>query len=146
MKKIFTILLVVVVALTMVLSLFGRNIFQQPNVSPTPEPEAQNQEPVTPPSTGTDLPTSVIVHYTSQGFSPSNITVNSGTVVNFKNETGDDAWIASNVHPAHTEYPEFDARRAYAPGTTYSFKFEKKGTWKYHDHLNPTKGGQVVVQ
>ena len=55
-------------------------------------------------------------------------------------------WVASNPHPIHTDYSDFDAKRGYAKGERYSFTFFKQGTWKYHNHLNPGEGGVIVVE
>ena len=55
-------------------------------------------------------------------------------------------WPASNIHPTHMIYPEFDAKRPVASGKDWSFTFTKKGTWRYHDHLNPEATGTVVVE
>ena len=60
--------------------------------------------------------------------------------------TSGSMWIASSPHPAHTDYPEFDAKRGIAPGETYEFTFTKTGSWKYHNHVNLGKYGTIVVQ
>jgi plastocyanin len=69
-------------------------------------------------------------------------------------------WPASAFHPTHTVYsgtslsehcPDtagtaFDACKGFLPGQSWSFKFTKAGTWKYHDHLNPGATGTIVVE
>ena len=55
-------------------------------------------------------------------------------------------WVASNPHPIHTDYSDFDAKRGYAKGERYSFTFFKQGTWKYHNHLNSGESGVIVVE
>ncbi len=87
-----------------------------------------------------------IVTYNESGFSPSVLRVRVGTIVVFKNEESDPIWVASNPHPIHTDYSEFDARRGYTKGESYSFTFTTLGTWKYHDHLNSSEGGTIVVE
>jgi hypothetical protein len=66
--------------------------------------------------------------------------------VYFKNSTGADFWPASDLHPTHLIYPEFDPKKPIASGQTWSFVFTKAGTWKYHNHLNPLQTGRVVIE
>jgi len=87
-----------------------------------------------------------VVTFTGNGFEPSTLTVKAGDTVEFKNESGDDFWPASNVHPTHLLYPGFDAKKPVLPGDSYSFTFEKKGTWGYHNHLTPDVTGTIVVK
>ncbi len=102
-------------------------------------------------------PTTVV--YSDQGFSPASITVTLGTTVTFVNQSSDDMWVASAMHPAHTVYsgtslsqhcPDtdssaFDECKGDTSGSSYSFTFNKEGVWKYHDHLNPTRFGTIIV-
>ncbi len=82
----------------------------------------------------------------ADGFSPETLTVEAGETVTFENTGDDDRWPASNVHPTHELYPEFDARKAVLPDESYSFTFERPGRWGYHDHLNPDLQGTIVVE
>ena len=86
------------------------------------------------------------VIYTANGFSPKSLIVKAGDTVVFKNNSGRDFWPASAPHPIHTNYPEFDAKRAITSGASYSFTFTRVGSWKYHDHLNPSINGTIAVQ
>ena len=86
------------------------------------------------------------VTVTDSGYSPNTLTIKAGTTVTFKNESGIAIWPASDPHPIHTDYPEFDARRPYEQGASYSFTFERKGQWKYHDHLSPNRRGLIIVE
>jgi plastocyanin len=99
------------------------------------------------------------VVYTDQGFAPADVTVAPGMKVVFVNQSSGGMWVASAVHPSHAVYsgttlsqhcPDtsntaFDSCAAVASGGTYSFTFDKVGTWKYHDHLNASKTGSVTV-
>lgn len=89
---------------------------------------------------------SALVTYSDQGFSPQVIEITQGGSVTFKNESSRDVWVASNDHPTHLLYPEFDAKKGYTPGSEYTFTFDKVGTWKYHDHLKASLGGTVIVK
>jgi plastocyanin len=127
----------------------------QPTVTPPPEPVT----PTAPVEKGAGTAGATIL-YTASGFSPATLTVKAGTAVVFKNDSASDFWPASAIHPTHRVYPGsgiekcgtaeegniFDACRPLGPGTSYTFTFNQKGTWKYHDHLNPSKTGTIVVQ
>ncbi len=79
-------------------------------------------------------------------FEPDNIVIKRGTKAIFKNLDTKPRWPASNLHPTHGLYPEFDPRQPVAPGAEWSFVFDKTGTWKFHDHLMPNLRGSVVVE
>jgi plastocyanin len=87
-----------------------------------------------------------VVRMESDSFSPATLTVQAGDTVTFANESGDDKWPASDVHPTHEEYPGFDAGKAVLDGDSYEFTFERPGRWGYHDHLNPELKGTIVVE
>lgn len=99
-------------------------------------------EPMSPPSAAANLE----VVYTASGFSPKTLTIKTGDTVVFKNNSGEDFWPASGPHPTHTNYPEFDAKKAISSGGSYSFTFTRTGSWKYHNHLNPGSTGTITVQ
>lgn len=89
---------------------------------------------------------SVVVEYTQQGFAPKTITVKVGTTVTWINKDSDPMWVASNPHPIHTDLPGFDALKQIPTGETYSYTFTKVGNWGYHNHLNLSNTGTVVVE
>lgn len=78
-------------------------------------------------------------------FNPSSVKIVKGGKVAWINKNANPVWPASGVHPTHEIYPGFDALRKVGQGETYSFTFEKVGSWKYHDHLNPSAFGTVEV-
>ena len=91
----------------------------------------------------------VTVTYTDEGFSPQRIEVAKGSTVNFVNKSSMPIWVASDPHPEHTDYPEFDTPRVLGRmpqmGEDFSFTFEKVGTWKYHSHTASGDGTEVGV-
>lgn len=129
---------------------------------PTPSvPQTSNQQTVPQPSTSESstqqsapqssagqapVAAENVVTYGESGFSPSILRVKVGTTVIFKNEKSGPMWVASNPHPIHTDYSGFDAKRGYSKGESYSFTFTKPGSWKYHNHLNPSEGGVIIVE
>lgn len=86
------------------------------------------------------------VKYTDKGFVPEKLEVPGGSMVEFVNESSTDMWVASAPHPQHTDLPTFDQFKPTKKGTVYRYVFDKKGQWKYHDHINPSLGGVVTVK
>lgn len=78
-------------------------------------------------------------------FNPREIKIRKGGKVAWVNKSARAVWPASDVHPVHNLYPGFDARRGLSAGDSYSFVFDKVGSWSYHDHLNPEVKGVVHV-
>ena len=93
------------------------------------------------------------IRITSSGFEPKTLTVKAGTTVTFVNEDTNQHWPASAMHPTHNVYPEsggcigskFDACKGLAQGESFSFTFNEKGSWGYHDHLQTSITGKIVV-
>ena len=79
------------------------------------------------------------------GFEPAEITVDENSTILFINKDKVDRWPASNIHPTHGIYPQFDPQKSVTPGSSWVFKPKKVGTWKYHDHLNPHQRGVITV-
>lgn len=80
------------------------------------------------------------------GFRPSTVRIAPGTEVRFINESSQRFWPASNVHPYHSVYPEFDPRQPIEPGESWTFVFTVEGTWLYHDHLAAMETGVIIVE
>jgi len=86
------------------------------------------------------------VTFDGTAFSPASLTIKAGTTVTFVNNSDQPMWVASNPHPTHTDYPGFDELKGVGKGGTYSFKFDRVGTWGYHNHLDSGIMGTIVVQ
>ncbi len=82
----------------------------------------------------------------SDGFSPATLIIQKGDTVTFKSAAGKDFWPASDLHPSHTIYSEFDPKQPIGPESFWSFKFNKAGEWKYHDHLFSVYRGVIKVK
>lgn len=89
---------------------------------------------------------SVTVIVTDNGFEPETIQIEKGTEVVFKNSGTQPHWPASDFHPTHGIYPEFDPQKPVSPGQSWVFRFNKKGSWNYHDHLKPDRLGVIKVE
>ncbi len=88
----------------------------------------------------------VTVRYTNSGFEPAKLTVPVGTMVEFINQSDEEMWVASNVHPSHEILATFDQFKGAGKGQSYMYTFDKKGTWPYHDHINASLEGVITVE
>lgn len=79
------------------------------------------------------------------GFEPRDIRVSRGTTVIFSTTRQNKYWPASNAHPAHDVYPEFDPQKSLGPEESWSFTFEKVGVWGFHDHVRSYFTGTIHV-
>ncbi|HET7713768.1 MAG TPA: cupredoxin domain-containing protein [Patescibacteria group bacterium] len=98
----------------------------------------------TPETSTSSTSTEVTLTYTDSGFSPLTLEVKSGgklTVVNNSTRTID---FASNSHPIHTDNTDLNFG-VITPNKSKQGTLTKKGSWRYHDHLNASAGGQVIV-
>jgi plastocyanin len=79
-------------------------------------------------------------------FVPAEISILQGDTVVFENLDSVDRWPASNIHPTHEIYSDFDPKRGLKPGEKWSFTFTRSGSWKFHDHLIPALVGSIEVE
>lgn len=100
-------------------------------------PSVQNENPA---------PKALTVLLTDEGFSPETMIITAGDTIIFINQSSGKMHVASDPHPFHTTYPEFNQKQSVDAGGTYSFTFTKVGTWGFHNHLNPSAQGTIVVQ
>lgn len=115
---------------------------------PSPQPEAQ--------------PAKNTVEITPSGYTPSALTIKAGETVTWVNKDSVAHWIASAQHPTHKVYPGsgiekcgtpeekdiFDACAGIKPGDSWSFTFNEKGSWNYHDHMDVKAPffGKIIVE
>lgn len=139
------------------------------NPAPTPAPAGDTGTPTSPGGSTSgdttvnlnvtvgDPPTSANVIYGGSGFSPVPVRVKLGGTVTFVDQNpNEDMWVASAQHPTHTVYNgttlaqhcaagAVDSFDQCAAGSSYSFTFNKVGTWNYHNHLQSSHFGSVEV-
>lgn len=91
-------------------------------------------------------PAPAAVEITKAGFYPATISVKKGSVVTWTNKDTKPHQVASDPHPTHTALPGLGSI-VLTKGDSFSFIFEKTGTYTYHDHLNPLKfKGTIIVE
>ena len=86
-----------------------------------------------------------VIQMTAQGFIPDTLSIKRGETVMWINKDTRAHWPASDVHPVHLIYPEFDPGRQVVPAGEWSFTFLQGGTWSFHDHLYPSERGVINV-
>jgi len=85
------------------------------------------------------------ITYSASGFTPSSTTVKSGDTVAVKNTSSQELQMDSGPHPAHTDDTDLNIG-AVPIGQTVTFTVTKKGTFSYHNHLNPSDEGSITIQ
>lgn len=84
----------------------------------------------------TPVPASSSVSIENFSFNPGTLTVAVGTTVTWTN----------NDSTTHTVKSSSFNSSSLAPGDTFSFKFDSKGTFNYNCGIHPTMTGTIVVQ
>ncbi len=85
------------------------------------------------------------ITYTNDGFSPATLTVKSGTKITIKNDSSHALQFDSDPHPVHTDDPELNVG-VVSPGKSMTFTATNTGSHGYHNHLNSSDTGTIVVQ
>lgn len=88
----------------------------------------------------------VSIVLTDEGFAPRYVRISAGTEIVFTTTRSYQFWPASNEHPAHTIFPDFDPRRPLEPNEAWSFTFERSGEWRFHDHVRSYYTGTIYVE
>lgn len=150
------------VILALAIFLFGRKqatapeTFESPTptptqVVPTPTPSVSQASPTATPVSPTPTPASTPtsqnfdVIFANNAVNPTSLNIKVGDSVTFVNNDDTPHWPASGVHPTHQICMGFDALKGLSKGETYSFTFNEAKTCPFHDHLNPSIGGQIIV-
>lgn len=88
----------------------------------------------------------VTITRTEHGFEPERVYIKAGDTVRFVSSTGAPFWPASDSHPTHGLYPEFDSQRALNADESWSFTFKTPGVWNFHDHMESAFSGTIIVR
>lgn len=142
MNKALVIVVIIVVVAGVILALGRRGSYAPTTTRTTPTKQQPNT--ISSPQTETDVQEKTVT-VTSLGFEPKIVTVKAGTKVVWINNSAATANVSSAVHPTHLVYPPLNLG-SFENGKTVSLIFDKPGTYKYHNHLNPSQTGQVVIE
>lgn len=113
-----------------------------PVPSPQSSPQPASLENASPPAQVSQN----LIKITSSGFEPQTITIKAGESVSWFNEDSVSHQVNSAVHPTHQVYPPLNTVGLIKAGESKSLMFPDQGGFKYHDHLNPSLTGSVVVE
>ena len=157
LKKFLIIVLLIIFAAVIIWAVFVKKV-GVPAVGNTGQGNggpaaARSPEPPPPPP-------KIVIIFKADGFSPKVLKIKKDDMVEFKNESQTSIRPASASHPTHTVYPGsdikkcgtseagkiFDTCRGLKSGESWFFRFDEKGEWKYHDHLNAGVSGTVIVE
>ena len=89
------------------------------------------------------------VTFSDSSVTPSTVTIKSGESLTWVNNSSKKVQVASANHPTHTLNKELTNGEFVAelvPGASATVTLTKTGTWGYHDHLNQSVTGKVVVE
>lgn len=86
-----------------------------------------------------------VVELRDAGFYPREITIHVGDAVTFVTKRNQEFWPASDPHPTHEYLKGFDANGPISPGKRWTYIFREAGTWSYHDHLDVSFRGEIIV-
>lgn len=100
---------------------------------------SDNNSTQTPAPRGTE-----VITYTNDGFSPSTITVKAGSTFTVRNNSSRVLQFDSNPHPQHTDNPELNIG-SISPGKSQTITVQTTGSFKYHNHLNDSHQGTLIV-
>jgi plastocyanin len=125
-----------------ILIIGGLAVFNKSNKSGTNLPSSSSL----PTSTTSSTPSGQVnVTLTPSGFDPQTVTIAKGTKVIWINKSGQTATVNSDPHPIHTAYPPLNLG-VFSDGSSLSLVFDQPGTYGYHNHLNPSEFGKIIVK
>ncbi len=85
------------------------------------------------------------ITFSQEGFTPKEFRIEQGNTIVFKTNQKKPFWPASDLHPTHSIYPEFDPGEPIEAYSSWSFTFTKVGEWTFHNHLFPSQRGKIIV-
>ncbi|HKX23822.1 MAG TPA: hypothetical protein VJM46_01165 [Candidatus Saccharimonadales bacterium] len=85
------------------------------------------------------------VTYTGQGFEPNLSTATVNNYIRIRNRSVRTLQFMSDPYPDHTGNPELNAG-VIQPGESKKVYLSQKGRWGYHNALDPSETGTVIVQ
>lgn len=107
--------------------------------------QSSQQSGTTPDTSTNPAAEQVTITYSNDGFSPNSVTVKKGGTVTINNTSDHSVQFSSDPHPSHTGNSELN-ETVLAAGKTQSFTVTRTGTFGYHNHLDDTEGGTIIVQ
>jgi plastocyanin len=137
----------VIVIIIIIIIAGGAFFYVKKQYTPAPQVQTPKVETQTAPTTAQESPavTQNTVTLTADGYSPKTLTIKAGTTVTWVNNSGDVATVNSDPHPVHTDFSPLNLGN-FSNGSKVTLTFNKTGTYGYHNHLNPSQKGTIIVR
>ena len=111
-----------------------------------PQPSSSPQGSAAANSTGSpQANATAIVVYNDSGFGPAQTTINAGQSITFVNRSSSQIQVDSDPNPVHTDDPELNVGIIEA-GQSKTVTLNTKGSFGFHNHLNPSMKARVTIQ
>lgn len=85
------------------------------------------------------------VQITDSAFVPETIKIKQGQSVTWVNNGSNLHQVAADPYPSHSKLPSLFSEESLDQNESYTFTFDKAGTYTYHDPLNPTSLKATVI-
>ena len=85
------------------------------------------------------------ISITAGGFDPSVLAVKQGTKIVWTNQDEAIHQVVSNSHPEHKDLAELKSE-VLNDDQTYEYTANQKGTYGYHDEMDPTLNGKLIIE
>lgn len=105
----------------------------------------RNVKPASTEDTSTNSSVADIISIENNRFIPTSVRIKVGDSITFSNNDNSAHQIESDPHPIHTDYLPLNIGLL-EMGDKSTVKFTSTGTFGFHDHLNPSINGKVVVE
>lgn len=141
------VLLIVVLAMFVIgggVFALSRNKIDQ-NTTDVQSETTSSPSPPTNQTEGNDFGSVQTITYNDTGFSPERLTSKIGEKVQIDNKSSQPLQFSSDPHPDHTDSPELNAETV-GPDQSTTFTPTKVGTFGFHNHLEQSKKGTIVIQ
>ncbi|SRR6266542_396028 len=89
--------------------------------------------------------TGASVQITDTAFVPQTVKIKQGQSVTWINTDTRLHQVAADPYPSHSKLPSLFSQESLATNESYTFTFDKTGTFTYHDPLNPTTLKATVI-
>ena len=88
---------------------------------------------------------SAVITYNGSTFSPATLNVEKNQKIIFKNDSSVEVAVYSNDHPTHKLFPELNIGSIEAKQLK-TLLLTKPGIYTYHNHLNSSQKGTIIVK
>lgn len=108
-------------------------------------PQNQNTTDTGDSSPSNDQATGAEISYDGSSFAPASLKVKAGQTITVKNTSSGSVSVNSAPHPTHTSFPELNLGPIDA-GQSKTLTLSKADTYTYHNHLNSSQKGTIIVE